>query len=79
MDSVKLVYKPLAARAARRALIGRMRARLSPEKGRFTRRDVTRCLEGAWKRYDTGVGSVRVQPTVAELPLYDPEKKRPRV
>lgn len=63
MDSVKLVYKPLAARAARRALIGRLRARLSPERGRFTRRDVTRSLEGAWKRYDRDVGSVRVQPT----------------
>jgi hypothetical protein len=36
MDYVKFVYRPLAARAARQALVGRNRAQRSPDRGRFT-------------------------------------------
>ncbi|MFI5303112.1 MAG: L-2-amino-thiazoline-4-carboxylic acid hydrolase [Polyangiales bacterium] len=63
MDIVKLVYGPLAMRAARRALVGRVRVRLSPERGRFTREDVARVLDGAWRRYDEAVGRLPTQPT----------------
>src|SRR5579859_5986960 len=64
MDIVKLVYDPLTTRAARRALVGRMRSRLSPDKGRFTGRDVTRLLEAAWRRYDEAAGGLPAQPTL---------------
>ena len=63
MDIVKLLYGPATARAARRALIGRLRQRLSPETGRFIRSDVTRLIDAAWRRYDDAVGSLRAQPT----------------
>lgn len=48
MDIVKPIYEPLTRRAGRRALLGRMRVRESPEGGRFTRGDVTKLLDGAW-------------------------------
>ncbi len=64
MDYVKLVYRPLAARAARQALIGRNRARQSPERGRFTRADVDGLLKTAWSEYAQRVGDVSVEPTV---------------
>jgi hypothetical protein len=52
MDYVKFVHRPLAARVARQALVGRNRAQRSPDRGRFTRAapadhgiafDVVRC------------------------------------
>ena len=64
MDIVKLVYDPLTTLAARRALVGRMRSRLSPDKGRFTGSDVTRLLEAAWRRYDEAAGGLPAQPTL---------------
>jgi hypothetical protein len=63
MDIVKFVYEPITARAARHALVGRMRLPLSPERGRFTGDDVTQQLEAAWKRYDEAVGTLPAQPT----------------
>ena len=63
MDTVKIIYEPVTRRAARRALIGRMRMRASPDKGRFVTDDVTRLLDGAWKRYDEAVERLPVQPT----------------
>ena len=64
MDAVKVVYEPLTKRAARRALLGRVRTRLSAERGRFTRSDVTRLLRGAWERYDEASGELPAQPTI---------------
>src|SRR5471030_3166515 len=63
MDIVKLVYRPFAARAARRALVGRMRARLLPDAGRFTGSDIVRLLDAAWRRYDEAAGDLPAQPT----------------
>ena len=64
MDYVKFIYRPLAARAARQALVGRNRARQSPDRGRFTRADVDRLLKTAWSYYAERVGDVPVEPTV---------------
>jgi hypothetical protein len=47
MGFVQLVYRPLAARAARQVLVVRNRARKSPELGRFARADVDRLLRAA--------------------------------
>ena len=63
MDMVKLLYEPISKRAARRALLGRTRARLWPEKGRFTRSDVKRLLDAAWRRYDEVLSDLPEQPT----------------
>ena len=63
MNIVKLIYAPLSARAAKRALLGRTRAREAPDKGRFTRSDVTRRIDASWRRYDEAVGSLPLQPT----------------
>jgi hypothetical protein len=64
MDYVKFIYRPLAARAARQALIGRNRARQSPDRGRFSRADVDSLLKTAWLRYTEGVGDLPVEPTI---------------
>ncbi len=64
MDYVKFIYRPLAAHAARQALVGRNRARQSPERGRFTRADVDCLLKTAWSYYAESVGDVPVEPTV---------------
>ena len=64
MDYVQFIYRPLAARAARQALVGRNRARVSPEQGRFTRAEVNDILKAAWVRYDEGVGNLPPEPTV---------------
>jgi hypothetical protein len=64
MDYVRFVYRPLAARAARQALVGRSRARQSPERGRFTRADVNGLLKKAWDYYAERVGDLPVEPTV---------------
>jgi hypothetical protein len=63
MDLVKRIYRPMSGRAARRALVGRERLCRSPEKGRFTRDDVTRLLDAAWNRYGGAVEALPMQPT----------------
>ncbi|MEO8901951.1 MAG: hypothetical protein ABI627_10525, partial [Polyangiaceae bacterium] len=63
IDWVKAFYRPLARRATQRVIAGRIRDRLSPGKGRFTRRDVDKLLEGAWDAYDQAVPTLAVQPT----------------
>src|SRR5579863_6382693 len=64
MDFVKFIYRPLAARAARQVLIGRNRARQSPDRARFTRADVDRLLKAAWLSYSKEVGKIPVEPTI---------------
>ncbi len=64
MDWIGIIYKPLAGRAARGVLIGRQRARKAPEKGRFTRADVDRILQGAWARYLRRTPELPTQPTM---------------
>jgi ubiquinone biosynthesis protein len=64
MDYVQFIYRPLASRAARQVLIGRTRARQSPERGRFTRADVDDLLKAAWAGYAEGVGKLPREPTV---------------
>ena len=60
---LKFVYEPITARAARHALVGRVRLPSSPERGRFTGDDVTHQLDAAWKRYDGAVRTLPLQPT----------------
>lgn len=64
MDWIRILYQPLAARAARRVLVGRVRSRQAPERGRFTRADVDRFLKGSWARYGAQISSLPPQPTV---------------
>ena len=64
MDYVKFVYRPLAARAARQALVGRNRAPQSPDRGRFTRADVDTLLKTAWSDYAERVVKLPLEPTV---------------
>ena len=64
MDYVKFVYRPLAARAARQALVGRNRAQRSPDRGRFTRADVDTLLKTAWGDYAERVVKLPPEPTV---------------
>lgn len=64
MDYVKFIYRPLAARAARQALVGRNRARQSPDRDRFTRADVDGLLKTAWSEYAQRVGRLPLEPTV---------------
>jgi hypothetical protein len=64
MDYVKFVYRPLAARAARQALVGRNRAQRSPDRGRFTRADVEALLKTAWGDYAARVVKLPPEPTV---------------
>lgn len=64
MDYVKFIYRPLAGHAARRTLVGRNRARQSPERGRFTRADVNDLLKTAWVQYTEREGTLPPEPTV---------------
>lgn len=64
MDWIRILYRPLAARAARRVLVGRVRSRQAPERGRFTRADVDRFLKGSWARYGAQTSTLPSQPTV---------------
>lgn len=64
IDFVKLVYEPWTKRAARRALVGRLRARHSPERGRFTRDDVDGVLVAAWRTYAKRAPLLISQPTI---------------
>ena len=63
MDLVKRIYQLLTTRAARSALVGRVRDRKSPDAGRFTRSDVARLVDAAWRRYDGAVPGLPAQPT----------------
>jgi hypothetical protein len=64
MDYVKLVYRPWASRAARQALVGRVRARGAPGRGRFRRSDVDDLLRTAWRDYAEREGKLPDEPTV---------------
>jgi hypothetical protein len=64
MDYVKFIYRPLTARAARQVLVGRSRARQSPDRGRFTHADVDGLLKAAWLRYAEDAGKLPTEPTV---------------
>jgi hypothetical protein len=64
MDYVKLLYRPLATRAARHVLVGRNRAPQSPDRGRFTREDVDGLLKKAWIDYATRTRKRPAEPTV---------------
>jgi ubiquinone biosynthesis protein len=64
MDWVKIVYRPIARRAARRALVGRVRDRSASSRGRFTRADARRLLDGSWLRYDQASPTLAPQPTL---------------
>jgi hypothetical protein len=64
MDLVKTVYRPLAMRAARQVLVGRTRTPGQPEGGRFTRDDVDRLLDAAWRDYDQQAPQLPHQPAV---------------
>ena len=64
MDYVRIIYRPLAARAARQALVGRDRVRQSPDRGRFTRTDVDGLLKTAWNHYAERLGDLPAEPTM---------------
>ncbi len=64
MDYVRIIYRPLAARAARQALVGRDRVRQSPDRGRFTRADVDGLLKTAWNHYAERLGDLPAEPTM---------------
>lgn len=64
MDLVRVLYPPLTRRAARRILVGRLRARQSPERGRFTRGEIDRYVDAAWTRYRERVRNLPAQPTL---------------
>ncbi|CAN5416723.1 hypothetical protein BH09MYX1_BH09MYX1_29210 [soil metagenome] len=51
MDLIRLFYQPWTRRVTRRVLVGRLRARDAPERGRFTRVDVDGFLLAAWDDY----------------------------
>ena len=63
MDYVKLLYRPLATRAALHVLVGRNRAPQSPDRGRFTRRDVDDLLKKAWIDYEARSKRLSPEPT----------------
>ncbi len=63
-DVVRFAFPPLTRWAARRALVGRSRARRDPSRGRFTRADVQRLVARAWQWYDAQVPRVPTLPTV---------------
>jgi ubiquinone biosynthesis protein len=50
--------------AARRTLVGRARASDDPEEGRFTRREVDRLLDAAWREFDRLAPEAPSEPTV---------------
>jgi len=63
IDWVKAMYQLVARRAACRTILGRLRDRRSPEKGRFNQRDVNELLKSAWNDYDRALPSLPRQPT----------------
>jgi hypothetical protein len=64
MDLVKLIYGSWSLRVARRVLVGRLRGRRSPEKGRFTRSEVDDLVEAAWRRYGDEAAQLLPLPTL---------------
>jgi len=64
MDYVKFIYRPLASRAARQVLVGRVRARGAPGRGRFRRSDVDDLLRTAWRDYTEREVKLPHEPTV---------------
>ena len=64
MDYVKFLYRPLATRAARQALVGRERARGEPERGRYTRSNVDNLLKIAWNNYTLRKATLPKEPTI---------------
>ena len=57
------VYRRLAARAARQALVDPNRSQKSPDRGRFTRADVDTLLKAAWRDYAGRVVKLPPEPT----------------
>ncbi len=64
MDWTRLVYQPFTAWAARRVLVGRLRARQAAERGRFSCANVDNILQGAWARYQQRTPDLPTQPTI---------------
>ena len=64
MDYVKLIFKPLVARAARRAVVGRNRTSGSADRGRFTRREVGDLMKQAWQTYSDEAPDLPAETTV---------------
>jgi|ERR1039458_5930953 hypothetical protein len=64
MDYVKFIFRPLAARAARQAVVDRTRSRQSPDQDRFSRADIDRFLKIAWAHYAERVGKLSSEPAV---------------
>ena len=64
MDYVKLLYRPLATRAARHVLVGRNRAPQSPDRGRCTLGEVNALLKKAWIDYAARAKKLSPEPTV---------------
>lgn len=56
--------QPFARVAAGKALVGRSRSRTDPAAGRFTRRDVTGFVVGAFERFEDKVPGLPGEPTV---------------
>jgi hypothetical protein len=63
MDLVKVFYRPWTRHVARRVLVGRVRARDAPQRGRFTRDDIDALLAVAWRRYGDRAPALAKQPT----------------
>jgi hypothetical protein len=49
---LKRISRPVTGSAARAGLVGRVRDRLNPDKGRFTRAEVDDILKQVWMMYD---------------------------
>jgi hypothetical protein len=61
---VKSIYRWSARRAARSALVGRLRDREHQEEGRFTREEVAELLRQTWTAYDQLAPHVPREPTI---------------
>jgi hypothetical protein len=61
---VKTIYRPAIRRAARAALVGRLRDRQRQEEGRFTRAEVDELLKQTWIAYDQLAPYVPDEPKV---------------
>jgi hypothetical protein len=64
MDWTRLIYRPLVTQAARRALVGRVRSRQTPQEARLNRAEIDEWLRTAWSHYQKSVGSLPPQPTI---------------
>jgi L-2-amino-thiazoline-4-carboxylic acid hydrolase-like protein len=58
------LYRPIIRWAARRALVGRNRDRNRSAQGRFTRVEVDRSIDQAWRRFQALAPSLPLEPTV---------------